>query len=106
MGVRRRLHGIPEKPRLSVFRSNRHFYCQAIDDEGSKTLVAVSSLEPALRDSLNVSRSEKAKALGQEMGKRLKGLGIEKAVFDRAWYRYHGSIKSFADAVRAEGVRF
>jgi large subunit ribosomal protein L18 len=105
-GVRRRIHGMPERPRLSVFRSNRHFYCQAVDDENGRTLAAVSSLESALRESLNGARMERAKALGQEMGKRLKGLGIEKAVLDRSWYRYHGCIKTFADAVREEGIAF
>ncbi len=106
-GVRRRLHGVSEKPRLSVFRSNRQFYCQAIDDEAGRTLAAVSSLEPALRDAVSGRRkTEKAEVLGHELGKRLKTLGIEKAILDRGRYKYHGCVNSFAAAVREEGIRF
>ena len=106
-GVRRHIHGLAEKPRLSVFRSNRQFYCQAIDDTEGRTLAAVSSLETAWREELGTrSRKEKAERLGHEMGKRLKALGIERAVLDRGWYRYHGCLKAFADAVREEGIRF
>jgi large subunit ribosomal protein L18 len=105
-GVRRRLHGLPEKPRLSVFRSNRYFYCQAIDDENGRTLASISSLESAYRSGEGAPKSEQVKALGQEMAKRLKEAGVERAVFDRGWYKYHGCVKHFADAVRAGGVRF
>jgi large subunit ribosomal protein L18 len=104
-GVRRRVRGMPEKPRLSVFRSNRHFYCQAIDDESGKTMASVSSMESAYRGE-KAPKSEKAKALGEAMAKRLKEAGIERAVFDRGWYKYHGTIKRFADAVREGGIRF
>ena len=104
--MRRRLHGKPERPRLSVLRSNRQLYCQAIDDEHGKTLAAVSSLEEANRSSLKGNKTEKAKALGQQMAERLKALGIEHAIFDRAWYKYHGVVKTFADAVREGGIRF
>jgi large subunit ribosomal protein L18 len=105
-GNRRRLRGIAEKPRLSVFRSNRHFYCQAIDDEQGKTLAAVSSLSPDGRADADTNRKEQVKKLGNAMAERLKGLGVERVVFDRGWYRYHGIVKTFADAVREGGIRF
>jgi len=105
-GVRRRLHGMPDKPRLSMHRSNRQLYCQAIDDENGKTLATVSSLEEGNRSGLSGSKTERAKTLGQQMAERLKGLGIERAVFDRGWYKYHGIVKTFADAVREGGIRF
>jgi large subunit ribosomal protein L18 len=105
-GVRRRLHGMPERPRLSVLRSNRQLYCQAIDDEHGKTLASVSSLEEANKGSLTGCKTEKAKALGQQMAERLKALGVEKAVLDRGWYKYHGVVKTFADAVREGGIKF
>ena len=99
-GVRRRLHGKAEKPRLSIYRSNRFLYCQAIDDEMGKTLAAVSTQSSPNRNDLKGTRTEKAKVLGQQMADQLKSLGIEQAVFDRGWYRYHGIVKSFADSVR------
>jgi large subunit ribosomal protein L18 len=89
-----------------VFRSNRHFYCQAIDDENGKTLAAVSSMVPENREGAAGTRTERVKALGKQMAESLKALGIERAVFDRGWYRYHGVVKSFADSVREGGIRF
>lgn len=102
--IRSIVKGTAERPRLSVFASNQHFYCQAIDDLTGKTLVSVSDLEKALSGvKVNV---EGVKALGAEFGKRLKEKKIEVAVFDRNGFRYHGVIKSFADAVREAGVKF
>ncbi|MFH1999892.1 MAG: 50S ribosomal protein L18 [Planctomycetota bacterium] len=102
-GVRRHVRGDAEKPRISIFRSNRQFYCQAIDDENGRTLAAVSSLKSEKKEG---SRTERVVVLGQEMAERLKAIGVERAVFDRNWYRYHGVVKSFADAVRKGGIRF
>jgi large subunit ribosomal protein L18 len=105
MGVRRRLHGTQEKPRLSVNRSNRNFSCQAIDDDSGNTLAAVSSLEADFRNAEKAAPVERAKNLGARMAERLKDKGIERVVFDRGWYKYHGVVKSFADAVREGGIR-
>jgi large subunit ribosomal protein L18 len=106
-GVRRRLHGVAEKPRLSVYRSNKQMYCQAIDDESGKTLASVSSITEENRSALSEkNKTEKAKAVGLQMANRLKELGIERAVFDRGWYRYHGIVKAFADAIREGGIKF
>jgi len=102
--IRSIVKGTAERPRLSVFASNQHFYCQAIDDLTGRTLVSISDLEKTLTSTkVNV---EGVKALGKEFGKRLKEKKIELAVFDRNGFRYHGVIKSFADAVREAGVKF
>ena len=105
-GVRRRVRGDSGRPRLCVFRSNRNLACQAIDDSAGRTLVSISSLEKELAGRLQGSKSERAKTLGEEMARRLLEKGVEQVVFDRGWYRYHGRIKVFADAVREGGVRF
>ena len=105
-GVRRKLSGSTAKPRLSVYRSNRNLSCQAIDDTVGVTITSVSSLEDTFRGRQGGSKTESAKVLGEEMARRLKEKGIERAVFDRGWYRYHGRIKAFAEAVREGGIRF
>lgn len=102
--IRSTVQGSATRPRLSVFASNKHFYCQAIDDLSGSTLASVSDIEKAM-DGVKVT-VEGVKALGTELGKRLKSLKIETAVFDRNGFRYHGVIKSFADAVREAGVQF
>jgi len=102
--IRSIVKGSAERPRLSVFASNKHFYCQAIDDLTGQTLASVSDMEKTLAGTkINV---EGVKALGLEFGKRLKEKKIQLAVFDRNGFRYHGVIKSFADAVREAGVKF
>ena len=102
--IRSIVKGTAARPRLSVFASNKHFYCQAIDDLTGKTLVSVSDLEKTLTETkINI---EGVKALGLEFGKRLKEKKILAAVFDRNGFRYHGVIKSFADAVRESGIQF
>jgi large subunit ribosomal protein L18 len=102
--IRSVVKGTEARPRLSVFASNKHFYCQAIDDLTGRTLVSVSDLEKTLASAkVNV---EGVKALGAEFGKRLKEKKILTAVFDRNGFRYHGVIKSFADAVREAGIQF
>ena len=88
-------------PRLSVFRSNKHLYAQLISDESGRTLASVSSLKGG-NAGITV---DKAKALGSELAEKCKGLGVQKLVFDRAGYRYHGRIKALADAVRESGLK-
>ncbi len=105
-GVRNRVRGSLDKPRVSVYRSNKNLACQAIDDDTGKTITAISSLEQDFRGKLDGTKSERAKTLGTEMAKRLKDKGVERIVFDRGWYRYHGRVKAFADAIREEGIRF
>jgi large subunit ribosomal protein L18 len=105
-GVRRRVRGCAVKPRLSVFRSNKNLACQAIDDEVGVTLAAISSLEGGFQNDVQGCKTERAKVLGEEMARRLKEKGIERVAFDRGWYKYHGRIKAFADAVRKGGIKF
>jgi large subunit ribosomal protein L18 len=102
--IRSVVSGTSERPRLSVFRSNKHFYCQAIDDLTGNTLVSVSDMEKVLAGSKLTA--EGVKKLGTELGKRLKAKKIATAVFDRNGFRYHGVIKSFADAIREAGIQF
>jgi len=100
--IRRIVKGTAIRPRLSVFASNKHFYCQAIDDVLGQTLVSVSDLESDLSSvKVNVSG---VKVLGSALGQRLKEKNIARVVFDRNGFRYHGVIKSFADAIRETGI--
>lgn len=105
-GVRRRVRGSQDKPRICICRSNKNLSCQAIADDSGTTITSISSLEKDFRGKLEGTKTDCAKALGTEMAKRLKEKGVERIVFDRGWYRYHGRVKAFADAIREEGVRF
>ena len=103
--IRARVEGSTSKPRLSVFRSNRHLYVQLVDDAKGHTLVAVSSLEEELKGKLDLS-IEGAKALGGLVAKRALAKNISQVVFDRSGYLYHGRIKALADAAREGGLKF
>jgi large subunit ribosomal protein L18 len=105
--IRRRLAGSAERPRLAVFRSRRHFYIQAVDDAAARTICSASTLDPEVapvaRPGGNVAA---AKAVGALIAERLKALGIERAVFDRSGYLYHGRVRAAADAAREKGMKF
>ena len=102
--VRRDAHG---RPRLSVFRSNRHIYAQIIDDAEGRTLVAASTVESAVVGSGKIGSSrEMAQTVGRLLGERAKNKGIESVVFDRGSFRYHGRIAALADAAREQGLQF
>ncbi len=102
--VRRDAHG---RPRLSVFKSNRHIYAQIIDDVAGRTLVSASTLESAVAGAGKVAGScEMAEALGMLLGERAKEKGIETVVFDRGPFRYHGRVAALADAARQQGLTF
>jgi len=100
--VRAKVHGTAERPRLSVFRSNRGMFAQLIDDEAGRTIAAVSWTEPGLRD---LERMEQANRAGKMLAERGKAAGIESCVFDRAGYRFHGRVKALADGARDSGLR-
>ncbi|MFZ5854108.1 MAG: 50S ribosomal protein L18 [Chloroflexota bacterium] len=102
-----RLHtvGTPSRPRLAVFRSLNHIYAQVIDDSTGRTLAAASTLEPELRGSRQ-TKTEEAKIVGRLVAERARSAGVERVVFDRAGFRYHGRIKSLADAAREAGLEF
>ena len=99
--VRAKVRGSAQRPRLSVFRSNRGVSAQLVDDDRGHTLTAVTWTEPELRDLKKAEQSTKA---GQLLAERAKAAGIERAVFDRGGYQYHGHVKAFADGVREGGL--
>jgi large subunit ribosomal protein L18 len=102
--IRKRISGTAERPRMSVFRSNRSLYIQVIDDSVGKTIASASTLEKDLKDiKRNVEGAEK---LGEIMGKRLLEKNITTVVFDRNGYLYHGVVKAMADGARKAGIQF
>jgi large subunit ribosomal protein L18 len=103
--IRLRLEGTESRPRLAVFRSNTHIYAQIIDDASGRTLAAASTLEKELRGS-GSTKTEEAAVVGRLVAERAKTAGVERVVFDRAGFRYHGRIKSLADAAREAGLDF
>jgi len=106
--VRKKISGTAEKPRLTVFKSNKHIYAQIIDDTIGRTLVSASTTEKEVKESLNNKTWDKnaANVVGKLIAQRAKEKGITTIVFDRSGYKYHGKVKALADAVRAEGIKF
>ena len=106
--VRKKVKGIPERPRLSVFRSARHIYAQIIDDTSAKTLVTVSSLSKDVRPQMENKGGNKegAAAIGKAIAERALEKGIKRVIFDRNGFLYHGRVKALADAARAGGLEF
>jgi large subunit ribosomal protein L18 len=103
--IRLTLRGTAARPRLAVFRSIDQIYAQVIDDTAGRTLAAASSLEPEIR-SREATKTERARTVGRLIAERAKAAGVERVVFDRAGYRYHGRVKSLADAAREAGLDF
>ena len=103
-GIRARIIGTPERPRLAVARSLRHIYAQLIDDLSGRTLVAVSSLTKGSR--IEGGNCQAAEAVGTGLAERGKGAGIKTVVFDRGGHRYHGRVKTLAEAARKGGLEF
>jgi large subunit ribosomal protein L18 len=101
--VRARIRGNAERPRLSVYRSNRGVFAQLIDDDAGRTVAAVSWTEADLR---KLESMEQAKRVGQLLAERAKGAGIETCVFDRGGYRFHGRVAAIAEGAREGGLRF
>ncbi|HEY6322966.1 MAG TPA: 50S ribosomal protein L18 [Thermoanaerobaculia bacterium] len=106
--VRARVQGTGERPRLSVYKSLRYIYAQVIDDVRGVTLAAAGSADPAVRGQLSKSTAsqEAAKLVGALVAERARERGIEKVVFDRGGYIYHGNVKALADAAREKGLQF
>ncbi len=100
--IRSKISGTPERPRLSVFRSNAHISVQLIDDTTGTTLAASSDLS----GNLTGTKTEIAKAVGEEMAKKIKDLKVDSIVFDRGGFAYHGRVKALADALREGGITF
>lgn len=101
--VRKKISGTPERPRLSVYRSNKAIYCQIIDDSKGHTLVAASSAE---NGKTSGNKTEQAKSVGQLIAEKAKSAGIETVVFDRGGYLYHGRVKALAEGAREGGLKF
>jgi large subunit ribosomal protein L18 len=103
--IRLRLAGTASRPRLAVFRSLNHIYAQVIDDRSGRTLAAASSLESGLRGAEGTKVAD-AKRVGQLVAERAKAAGVDKVVFDRAGFQYHGRVRSLAEAAREAGLDF
>jgi large subunit ribosomal protein L18 len=105
--VRNSLFGTTERPRLSVFRSDKHIYAQVIDDYAGKTLAAAASTQDDVRGGLkNGGNVAAAKAVGKAIAEKAKAAGVTKVAFDRGGRQYHGRIKALADAAREAGLKF
>ena len=105
--IRKRLAGTEARPRLAVFRSDKHIYAQAIDDAGGKTVAAASTLDKDVKGRLpRGGNVDAAKAVGSVIAGKLKDRGIETVVFDRGGYLYHGRVKALAEAAREAGLKF
>ena len=106
--VRKRVRGSAERPRLSIYKSLRFIYAQVIDDDKGTTLAAANSADPAVREQLGTSTAGKAaaKLVGELVASRAKERGVEKVVFDRGGYIYHGRVQALAEAAREKGLQF
>ena len=106
--LRKRVEGSAERPRLAIFRSTRHIYAQVIDDLAMKTLAATSDLAFAKSDAAadETNKKTRAKLVGTAIAKALLAKGIDKVVFDRAGYKYHGRVSALAEGAREAGLKF
>jgi large subunit ribosomal protein L18 len=104
--IRKKIEGSAQRPRLSVFRSNRQISVQVIDDSTGRTLVSASSLEKDFSGKSSVKKAEQAKLVGKRIAEKALASGITSVVFDRNGYLYHGRVKSLAEAAREGGLKF
>ncbi len=104
--VRKKVHGTAERPRLSVFRSNKHTYAQLIDDSAKRTIAAASSENNTLNADAKANKTEKAKKVGAIVAELAIKSGVTSVVFDRNGYLYHGRVKALAEGAREAGLKF
>ena len=105
--IRVRVEGTPDRPRLTVFRSNKHIYAQVIDDVSQQALLTVSTLSKDVKGKLDgQDKTGRSKVIGAAIAAACKGKGITKVVFDRNGYAYHGRVSALADAAREAGLEF
>jgi large subunit ribosomal protein L18 len=104
--IRKKVSGSGDRPRVSVFRSAKHIYAQAIDDSLGATLATVSTLSEGVKGSIEGNKTDEAKAVGAALAKVLKDKGIEQIIFDRNGYLYHGRVKALAEGAREAGLKF
>lgn len=103
----KKIKGTPERPRLSVFRSNRHFYAQVIDDQNQKTLYACSTLDSSIKPLIETGQNSKAARLvGEKLAQSLIKNNLLNVVLDRKFKTYHGRVKAFAEGARETGLQF
>ncbi|HOP59506.1 MAG TPA: 50S ribosomal protein L18 [Bacteroidales bacterium] len=106
MRIRKKISGTAERPRLAVYRSNKQIYVQVIDDLNKVTILSASSKEKEIASRTGVRKTEQANLVGKLLASKCKEKGIENVVFDRSGYKYHGRVKSLADAAREGGLKF
>lgn len=107
LSIRRKISGTSERPRLCVHRSLRHIYAQIIDDSSGRALASISSLSPeAKKNGASGSNATSARIVGEVLAEKAVALGIEKVVFDRGGFLYHGRVKALAEGARAKGLKF
>ncbi len=104
-GIRKRVFGTPQQPRLTVYRSLKHIYAQVIDDLAGKTLAAASTIGAKATGSATGNKAAAAE-VGKQIAEKAKAAGVSRVAFDRNGFRYHGRIKSLADAAREGGLKF
>jgi large subunit ribosomal protein L18 len=106
MRIRKKINGTAEAPRLAVYRSNKQIYVQVVDDQNGVTILSACSREKEVAALNGIKKTEQAKLVGKLLAAKCKEKGIEKVVFDRSGYKYHGRVKSLADAAREGGLKF
>jgi large subunit ribosomal protein L18 len=104
--IRKKISGETARPRISVFRSSKHIYVQAIDDSSGATVATASTLSKGVKGSVEGTKTDEAKAVGAALAKALKEKGIEQVIFDRNGYLYHGRVKALAEGAREAGLKF
>ena len=106
MRIRKKINGTAETPRLAVYRSNKQIYVQVVDDLNRVTILSAVSKEKEIAAQTGIKKTDQAKLVGKLLATKCKEKGIEKVVFDRSGYKYHGRVKSLADAAREGGLKF
>ena len=106
VSIRKKITGTAERPRLSVFRSAKHIYIQAVDDTTNTVLASASDIEDAVKTTATGKKKDKAKAVGQALAKKLLAKNISACVFDRNGFIYHGRVSAVADGAREGGLKF
>jgi len=106
MRIRKRIHGTAERPRLSVFRSNKQISVQVIDDDKGVTLAAATSRTKEIAEQAKITKTEQARLVGKLAAQKALEKGITQVIFDRSGYLYHGRVKALADAAREGGLKF
>ena len=104
--IRNKISGTADIPRVAVFRSNKQIYVQVVDDLNKVTLLSASSREKEIAATTGIKKTEQAKLVGKLLASKCKEKGIQNVVFDRSGYKYHGRVKSLADAAREGGLKF